>query len=59
MVGWNVHNNDLSSVNVIFDSESVGHLTISELQPVVQRAVETGFKRQPRQLLISVQIVAP
>ena len=58
MVGWNIHNNDLASVNVVFESEQVSHMTIAQLQPVVQRAVAAGFKKQPRLLLIGVQVLS-
>ena len=59
MVGWNIRNNNLANVNVVFESRHVENVTIGQLTPAVRRAVDAGFKRQPQQLLISVQVGSP
>lgn len=54
-VGWNVHNNVLTNVNVIFDVTKVSQLPIGELEARVQKTVIANFKLQPRQLIVGVQ----
>ena len=54
-VAWNVYNDTLARVDVIFKGSAVAKMTVSELEPIVRDAVARGFTKQPRQLLISVQ----
>jgi hypothetical protein len=57
-VAWNVQNDTLARVDVIFKGSDVGKMTVAELEPVVRNAVARGFTKQPQQLLISVQFNA-
>lgn len=59
LISWNVNNGKLTNVNVIFKSTDVGSRRYDELEPVVRKAVEDGFKRKPSTLLISVQSSSP
>jgi hypothetical protein len=54
-VGWNIHNNALTNVNVIFDVTKVSQLSVGELEARVQKAVAANFKLQPKQLIVGVQ----
>ena len=56
VLGWNIHNNVLMNVSVIFDGSKVAALSVSELGAKVRRAVSTGFKQQPRELILSVRL---
>ena len=54
-IGCNVVNGRLANVNVLFDSASVGRLSVSDLAARGHKALAVSLKEQPAQVTVAVR----
>ena len=53
LVGWNIHNERLTNVQVSFPLESVARLEVGALEARVRAVVTRSFDKPPEQLVVS------
>lgn len=47
VVGWNIQNGSLNSVNVVYPEGSLGDMKVSELEEITKEMVFSVFKEKP------------